>query len=383
MRFRSLAAISNKLASILILSLGLLLAGCVSSGISTSGYTGPSISSVSAKRTKATKAVKTARRDVRAAKRALKKLERQISRDEKRLKRKRISSKRKKRFEARLKKNKKLLRSTKRNVTKAERAEKRAKRAEKKAIRAVATAKRRKADAERRLAAAKLRKAEKEKKLALAEKKRQQELAQNEAAKPESRSRLGSRLFALSDPALENVSDYEARVDGAFPLAAIPVEQMNKRFLRQEVKYRTSHKKGTLIVDPNSKFLYLVQSGGRAMRYGIGVGKAGFEWTGTARVGWKQKWPKWTPPAEMIARRPDLAKWGVDNGGMPGGPKNPLGARALYLFQGGEDTLYRLHGTPQWASIGTAASSGCIRLMNQDVIDLYERVPSGAKVVVL
>ena len=116
---------------------------------------------------------------------------------------------------------------------------------------------------------------------------------------------------------------------------------------------------------------------------GIGVGKAGFEWSGEAHIGWKQEWPKWTPPAEMIERRPDLEKYSSDNGGMPGGPTNPLGARALYLMQGNVDTLYRLHGTPQWASIGTAASSGCIRLMNQDIIDLYKRVPNGAKVVVL
>ena len=127
----------------------------------------------------------------------------------------------------------------------------------------------------------------------------------------------------------------------------------------------------------------LIQPGGKAMRYGIGVGKAGFEWSGSAHIGWKQKWPKWTPPEEMIERRPDLRKWGAANGGMPGGPTNPLGARALYLMQGGQDTLYRLHGTPEWNSIGTAASSGCIRLMNQDVIDLYKRVPNGAKVIVL
>ena len=172
-------------------------------------------------------------------------------------------------------------------------------------------------------------------------------------------------------------------MDGSFPVAGIPVEQMNKRFLRQEVNYRTRHKVGTLVVDPHSKFLYLVQPRGRAMRYGIGVGKAGFEWSGSAHVGWKQEWPKWTPPAEMIERRPELEKWSAENGGMPGGPTNPLGARALYLMQGNVDTLYRLHGTPQWKSIGTAASSGCIRLMNQDIIDLYKRVPNGTKVVVL
>ena len=373
----ALNVLSNKLISILVISFGLILTGCVSSGTSTSGYTGPSISSVSAKRSSAAKALRSAKREHSKAKKDLMDLERRISRDEKRLKRNRISSKAKARAEKRLKKNKSALRTAKRKVSSTKRAMSRAERAEKRAIRAVATAKRRKATAERRLAAAKIREAAREKK-------RQQALAQKEAARPEgSKKRRFGSLFASSDPALKNIDDYRARVDGSFAVAAIPVEQMNKRLLRQEVRYRSSHKVGTIVVDPGSKYLYLVQSGGRAMRYGIGVGKAGFEWSGAAHIGWKQKWPKWTPPAEMIQRRPDLEKWSAENGGMPGGPTNPLGARALYLMQGGVDTLYRLHGTPQWASIGTAASSGCIRLMNQDVIDLYERVPNGAKVVVL
>ncbi|MEP1206844.1 MAG: L,D-transpeptidase [Rhizobiaceae bacterium] len=190
-------------------------------------------------------------------------------------------------------------------------------------------------------------------------------------------------MFSRSNPSSIDYSEYRARRDGGFRLAAIPVKRMNKRLLRQQVRYRTRHKVGTIVVDPRSKYLYLIQPGGKAMRYGIGVGKAGFEWSGSAHIGWKQKWPKWTPPEEMIERRPDLRKWGAANGGMPGGPSNPLGARALYLMQGGQDTLYRLHGTPEWNSIGTAASSGCIRLMNQDVIDLYKRVPNGAKVIVL
>ena len=119
------------------------------------------------------------------------------------------------------------------------------------------------------------------------------------------------------------------------------------------------------------------------MRYGIGVGKAGFAWEGEAYIAWKQEWPTWTPPKEMISRKPELAKYGKD--GMKPGLSNPLGARALYLFnQKGQDTLFRLHGTPEWNSIGTAASSGCIRLMNQDIIDLYERVRPGksARVIV-
>ena len=363
------ATLLNKCFAVLVISFGLILSGCVSSGTSTSGYTGPTISSVSAKRSSAAKSRKAAQREVRSSRREVKKIERQMSRDERRIKRKRISQKSKDRALARLKKNKSALRTAKRQLRKDERALSRAERAEKRAIRRVETAKRRKAAAERRLAEAKARQA-----------KKQQELAQSEAARPEKPERRS--IFALSDPALKNVDDYRARIDGAFPVAAIPIDRMNKRFLRQQVRYSTKHKKGTIIVDPHARFLYLVQSGGKAMRYGIGVGKAGFEWSGRAHIGWKQKWPKWTPPKEMIERRPDLEKWSAENGGMPGGPTNPLGARALYLMQGNVDTLYRLHGTPQWASIGTAASSGCIRLMNQDVIDLYERVPNGAQVIV-
>ncbi|TJV12984.1 MAG: L,D-transpeptidase, partial [Mesorhizobium sp.] len=113
-----------------------------------------------------------------------------------------------------------------------------------------------------------------------------------------------------------------------------------------------------------------------------GLGRAGFEWSGDAVVQWKQKWPKWTPPAEMIARQPEYAKYSAENGGMPGGLTNPLGARALYLFEGNEDTLYRLHGSPEWFSIGKSVSSGCVRLINQDIIDLYDRVPNKTPVIV-
>ena len=136
---------------------------------------------------------------------------------------------------------------------------------------------------------------------------------------------------------------------------------------------------GTIVVDVSNRFLYLVQPEGKAVRYGVGVGKQGFAWSGNARIGWKKEWPTWTPPPRMIGRKPELRRWA---GGMPPGLNNPLGPRALYLTKGGKDTLYRLHGTPEWWSIGTAASSGCIRLMNQDIIDLYNRVQPGAKVVV-
>ena len=136
---------------------------------------------------------------------------------------------------------------------------------------------------------------------------------------------------------------------------------------------------GTIIVDPNAFYLHLVENSETAMRYGIGVGRQGFSWAGDAQVNDKQHWPKWFPPAEMIDRKPELEPY---REGMQPGLTNPLGARALYLYQNGKDTLFRLHGTPEWWTIGTAASSGCIRLMNQDIVDLYNRVPMGAKVVV-
>ncbi len=119
------------------------------------------------------------------------------------------------------------------------------------------------------------------------------------------------------------------------------------------------------------------------MRYGVGLGRAGFEWSGRGKIQWKQRWPKWTPPSEMIARQPELEKYSAENGGMPPGLANPLGARALYIFEDGQDTLYRVHGSPEASSIGRAVSSGCVRLLNQDIIDLYDRVPSGSPIVVV
>src|SRR5262249_13251572 len=129
---------------------------------------------------------------------------------------------------------------------------------------------------------------------------------------------------------------------------------------------------GTIVIDTPSKFLYLVEGNGRALRYGIGVGKPGFEWAGVKHVSMKREWPDWTPPAEMLQRRPDLPRH------MEGGPDNPLGARAMYLGS----SLYRIHGSNEPWTIGTAVSSGCIRMRNEDVIDLYRRVTVGAKVIV-
>jgi lipoprotein-anchoring transpeptidase ErfK/SrfK len=151
-------------------------------------------------------------------------------------------------------------------------------------------------------------------------------------------------------------------------------------YLPQLVAYDTEEPKGTLVVDPQHRFLYLVLGGGQAKRYGIGVGREGFGWSGTAVVKRKAEWPPWLPPKDMQARDKEAAKW---REGMPGGPKNPLGARALYLYQGEADTLYRIHGTRKPRSIGRAVSSGCIRMLNNDIIELYERVPIGTRVVVL
>ncbi len=164
--------------------------------------------------------------------------------------------------------------------------------------------------------------------------------------------------------------------DHGYPLPAIPISRVNERFHRQIVDYATKEKPGTIIVNTPNRFLYFVLPRGKAVRYGIGVGKSGFAWEGKAYVAWKQEWPTWHPPKEMAARKPDVARYVED--GMGPGLRNPLGARAMYLFNDeGKDTLFRLHGTPEWASIGTAASSGCIRLMNQDIIDLYARVRPG------
>ncbi len=175
---------------------------------------------------------------------------------------------------------------------------------------------------------------------------------------------------------------YGEKVDAGYTIPAVPVEKVQERLFRQIVRDPTGEKPGTVVVDTKNHYLYWTLSGGDAMRYGVGLGKQGFEWSGRAVIQWKQAWPKWTPPAEMIQRRPELAKYSAENGGMPPGLDNPLGARALYLFQDGVDTLYRLHGTPEWWSIGQSVSSGCVRLINQDIIDLYDRVPSGTPVVV-
>ncbi|TCU10458.1 L,D-transpeptidase [Rhizobium sullae] len=158
-------------------------------------------------------------------------------------------------------------------------------------------------------------------------------------------------------------------------------KQPPEAFRRQLVTFRTAEEPGTIIIDGNQHFLYLVQPGGQAIRYGIGVGREGFGWAGMVRVGRMAENPTWTPPPEMVARDPNAAKWAA---GMPGGrPDNPLGPRAMYLYEGDSDTIYRIHGTVEPWTIGLDVSSGCIRLNNDDVVDLYSRVSVGAKVIVL
>lgn len=166
------------------------------------------------------------------------------------------------------------------------------------------------------------------------------------------------------------------------PVPAIDFSMIDPRFYRQEVRSLPSHipnRPNSIVVDPSNRFLYYVEEDG-ATRYGCGVGREGFGWSGSATVGRKAEWPTWTPPATMMRRDPSLRQYA---GGMPGGVTNPLGARAMYLYQGSRDTLYRLHGTNEPWSIGQAMSSGCIRLLNQDIIHLYNRTAIGTRVTVL
>ncbi len=188
---------------------------------------------------------------------------------------------------------------------------------------------------------------------------------------------------AAAVPAVDPVTAerYAAVTTDKHLVPGVDPASLKPRNVRQLVDYATTEKPGTIVVDTNARFIYLVQEGGKALRYGVGVGKEGLEFKGTATVNRKAQWPTWTPTPDMIKREPNrYRKWA---GGMEGGTDNPLGARALYLFKDGKDTLYRIHGTNEPETIGQAVSSGCIRMMNQDVIDLYSRVPAGSKVVVL
>ncbi len=175
--------------------------------------------------------------------------------------------------------------------------------------------------------------------------------------------------------------NYAPVTNEPFPIAGVDLSARNPELFRQEVAFSGPYRPGTVVVNVAERRLYLVQGGGRALRYAVGVGREeALNVHGDAIIGRKAEWPSWTPTATMIHAMPRYAAYA---GGMPGGIDNPLGARALYLYRDGQDTYFRLHGTTEPETIGTAVSSGCIRLVNQDIIDLYNRVPLGAPVVVL
>jgi len=164
--------------------------------------------------------------------------------------------------------------------------------------------------------------------------------------------------------------------DKPFDVPLVDKNRIPEQWRRQRVAYTGTEAPGTVVVDIDKRFLYLVQPGGEAIRYGVGVGREGFSWRGIARIGRKAVWPSWSPTPTMVKLRPDLPRF------MQGGIDNPLGARALYLYQGDRDILFRIHGTNEPWSIGQAVSSGCIRMLNEDVVDLYERVNIGTTVLV-
>lgn len=174
---------------------------------------------------------------------------------------------------------------------------------------------------------------------------------------------------------------YGPVLDEPFQIPAVDLSQVDPDFYRTEVllPMNIEGSAGDIVIDTRARYLYHIQAGGLAIRYGVGVGRDGFSWSGRATIQRKAEWPTWTPPPAMVARDPAARPWA---NGMPGGLTNPLGARALYLYEGGLDTLYRIHGTPEAWSIGRNVSSGCIRMLNQDVIHLYSRVPIGTRVTV-
>ena len=178
-------------------------------------------------------------------------------------------------------------------------------------------------------------------------------------------------------PAVASASEQPLLPNEPYEVEMADLRTIPAQFHKQLVDYETQELPGTIVINTFERHLYLVMENGQAMRYGIGVGREGFAWNGAAHIKRKEVWPQWRPPEDMREREPELPEV------MEGGPENPLGARALYLFEGDKDTLYRIHGTNFPKSIGTAMSSGCIRLLNQDIIDLYRRVPLGSKVVVI
>jgi lipoprotein-anchoring transpeptidase ErfK/SrfK len=174
---------------------------------------------------------------------------------------------------------------------------------------------------------------------------------------------------------------YGGMQDSGFTVAPVDLTTIDASLMRQEVAWHGKEKPGSIVVNVPQRRLYLIEAGGRALRYGVGVGRAeGMNFRGTAVIGRKEKWPHWTPTSNMMAAMPRYRPYA---GGLDGGPDNPLGARALYLYRDGRDTFFRLHGTTEPETIGQAVSSGCIRLFNQDIIDLYNRVPLGTHVTVV
>ncbi|WP_417309165.1 L,D-transpeptidase [Devosia sp.] len=176
-------------------------------------------------------------------------------------------------------------------------------------------------------------------------------------------------------------SYYASKPNEKFPVRAVDLRRIPQQYWRQEVDYTSKYKTGSIVVNTSERYLYLIQPNNRAIRYGVGVGRdEGLQFKGNAVISRKAEWPGWTPTANMIRRQPE--RYAEYAGGLPGGPTNPLGARALYLYRNGKDTHFRLHGTTEPYTIGTQVSSGCIRLMNHDIIDLYSRVPTGTRVYV-
>jgi lipoprotein-anchoring transpeptidase ErfK/SrfK len=193
---------------------------------------------------------------------------------------------------------------------------------------------------------------------------------------------LSRRAFVASTLAAAALRPASAFAEAEpFPVRASDAKEVPYKFRRQEVEFNTNEQPGTIVVDPRRRFLFHVQGGGKAIRYGASVGKAGRTWSGQAVIKRKEKWPTWTPTPEHIAEFPKLVKY-LPNG-MPGGLDNPMGARALYLYQGDVDTIYRIHGTHSPKLIGQKKTAGCFGLLNIDIIHLYDQVPLGTRVVVL
>jgi len=191
---------------------------------------------------------------------------------------------------------------------------------------------------------------------------------------------IGLPLVAAGCSTGSDFANYSARPEEPHPLGAMPLDRVRPELRRQEVAYSGRESAGTIVVNTPERRLYYVLGDGRAIRYGIGVGRAGLALSGDAKVGRKAEWPGWTPTQNMIRRDPRNLRYA---GGVPGGLNSPLGARALYLYRGGQDTMFRIHGTNQPNTIGRAVSSGCVRMLNHDVIDLYGRAPVGTRVVVI